>query len=89
MIRVEMDIDKPTECVKCPFMHDSTFEFCGVTQDDIAWKGIREDCPIQEVAVEPMVEPQESEDWVCKDCWCDDGEVHVECVFCDKIGGEE
>ena len=31
------------------------------------------------------VEPQESENDACKDCYYNDGEVHAECVICDKV----
>lgn len=30
----------------------------------------------------------ESEDGVCKDCYYNDGEVHAECVICDKAESE-
>ena len=30
----------------------------------------------------------ESEDGVCKDCHYNDGEVHAECVICDKAESE-
>ena len=35
-----------------------------------------------------MVEPQESEKDACKDCYYNDGEVHAECVICDKAESE-
>ena len=34
-------------------------------------------------------EPQESEEDACKDCYYNDGEVHAECVICDKTESEE
>ena len=34
-------------------------------------------------------EPQESEEDACKDCYYNDGEVHAECVICDKAESEE
>lgn len=36
-----------------------------------------------------MIEPQESEDDECKGCYYNDGEVHAECVICDKAESEE
>ena len=35
------------------------------------------------------IEPQESEKDACKDCYYNDGEVHAECVICDKAESEE
>ena len=34
-------------------------------------------------------EPQESEKDACKDCYYNDGEVHAECVICDKAESED
>ena len=34
-------------------------------------------------------EPQEREKDACKDCYYNDGEVHAECVICDKAESEE
>lgn len=47
------------------------------------------DVPI--IAWMPLPEPYkaESEDKVCKDCYYNDGEVHAECVICDKTESEE
>ena len=36
-----------------------------------------------------MVEPQESEEDACKDCYYNDGEVHAECVICDRAESED
>ena len=34
-------------------------------------------------------EPQKSDKDACKDCYYNDGEVHAECVICDKAESEE
>ena len=34
-------------------------------------------------------EYEESENKVCRGCHYDDGEVHAECVVCDKVESEE
>ena len=40
------------------------------------------DVPI--VAWMPLPEPYKESEGVCKDCYYNDGEVHAECVICDK-----
>lgn len=40
------------------------------------------DVPI--VAWLPLPEPYRESEGVCKDCYYNDGEVHAECVICDK-----
>ena len=32
----------------------------------------------------PLPEPYRESEGVCKDCYYNDGEVHAECVICDK-----
>lgn len=43
------------------------------------------------IAWMPLPQPYkaESEKDVCKDCYYNDGEVHAECVMCDKAESEE
>ena len=36
------------------------------------------------VAWMPLPEPYRESEGVCKDCYYNDGEVHAECVICDK-----
>jgi hypothetical protein len=36
-----------------------------------------------------LYEPQESEEKTCKCCRYNDGEVHAECVVCDKTESED
>ena len=46
------------------------------------------ECIIANSNFAPMI-VKESENKVCKGCYYDDGEVHAECVVCDKQESEE
>lgn len=55
------------------------------------WEQIYQLKPIADkiVAWMPLPESYKESDDVCKDCYYNDGEVHAECVICDKKESEE
>ena len=70
-------------CSKCNEETPKTMGYCGTANFMAKHFKFCNHCGVR------MVEPQESEGDACKDCYYNDGEVHAECVVCEKAESED